>query len=241
MTASFWEKTFTSGDIYSVLSASINKNLESQTIAEGGKASDVKIFTDLITPGNLEDLITRNVNNVLQYVNGKTSEFIVYVPVNKIPESLLSKNINTVKTEMSLPELLKEFNVPGISANQIQSISQTGTGSWILYILTSLILVLLFCLLFISEGFGKRLVAPGIALVISGVLALIIAGAGTIIRINWARDLAGSSNMGDSIIGIVAPPVIQGLLSIWLLFGSAAIVLGFILFFVKKPRYNKSK
>lgn len=241
LTPSFWDKTFSSGDTYSKLSESINKNLESQTIAEGGRASDVKILTDLITPENVKDAISRNINNVLQYANGKTKELTVYIPVNKIPETLLSKNLNKVKTEMSLTALLKEFNVSGISASQIQLISRVGSVSWLVFITTSLLMVLLFYLLYISVGFGKRLVAPGMALIISGIVALFVVGAGTVIQINWAKDLAGSPNMGDSIIRMVVPPIIQSVLRVWLYSAVVVLILGFALVFVKKSEYNKLK
>jgi hypothetical protein len=52
--------------------------------------------------------------------------------------------------------------------------------------------------------------------------------------------LASSANLGDSIIGIMAPPVIQGVLSVWSFFAIVMIILGVILMFLKKPYYNKS-
>ena len=235
LTPSFWDKSFSSESTYSKLSVSINKNLESQTIAEGGTKGDVRILTDLITPENIKDTISKNINNLLLYANGKANDLNVYIPVNKIPESLLSNNFNKVQTEMSLTELLKDFNVQGISASQIQLISRAGYISWLGFIISSILVVLLLGLLYIFVGVGKRLVAPGMVLVISGITALLVTGAGTIIRINWTKDLAGSPNMGDSIIGIVAPPIVQGLLNVWLYFAAASLILGFALFFVKKP------
>ncbi|MCX6704519.1 MAG: hypothetical protein NTZ07_03700, partial [Candidatus Woesebacteria bacterium] len=94
-------------------------------------------------------------------------------------------------------------------------------------------------LLYLLIDFGKRLSAPGITLILDGIVALLATLSGTIIQINWTKDLAGRSNMGDAIIGIVAPPVIQRILSVWFLFGAAAIILGVMLFFIKKPYTNK--
>jgi len=235
LTPSFWDKTFSSGNTFFALSASINKNLEAQTIDEGGRAGDVEILTDLITPENLEDTVSKNIDNVLRYANGKADDLIVYIPVNKIPQSLLSVGFSKIRTEMSLTALLKEFNMQGISSSQIQLVSKVGFVSWMLFVTASLLIVLLLFLLYISAGSGKRLVAPGMALVISGVLALTAAGAGTVMRINMAKDLPVSPVMGDSIIGIVAPPIIQALLTLWVYIAASAVILGLLLFFVKKP------
>ena len=240
LASSFWENTFEMGDVYSKLSISINKNLESQTIAEGGKASDVKILTDLITPENLKDTIGKNINNILLYANGEVNEITVYVPVNKIPKSLLSVNFGKVTEQMSLTELLKEFNISGVSPAQIQMISRVGNGAWFLLILAILVSALLLLLLYLLVDFGKRLTAPGVALILVGVIASLATLSGTIIQTNWTKDFSVSRNMGDAIIGIVVPPVIQNVLRTWLLLASAAIVLGIVLLFLKKPYINKS-
>ena len=235
LTPSFWDKTFSSGDTFSALSTSINKNLETQTIAEGGRASDVEIFTGLITSENLKETFSKNINNVLRYANGKADDLIVYIPVNKIPQSLLSIGFSKIKTEMSLTALLTEFNMPGVSASQIQLVSKVGLFSWLAFIITSSLIFILLFLLYISVSSGKRLVAPGIALIISGTIALLAVGAGTVMRINMEKDFAERINLGDSITGIISPPIIQAVLSLWLYFAATAIILGFVLFFVKKP------
>ena len=142
--------------------------------------------------------------------------------------------------QMNLTDLLKKFNISGISPAQIQMISRIGLWTWSFLIIITLLLLLLQYLLYLCVSPGKRLIALGVTLIISGIMALLVTGAGTIIRINWTKDLAGSDILGDSLIGIIAPPVIQSILIEWLSFGIAAIILGIILFFVKKP-YNKKK
>lgn len=220
LTPSFWEKTFNSEDTYSKLSLAISKNLESRTVAEGGKASDIKILTDLVTPEYLKDTISKNISSILQYANGKANE--------KITE------------QINLTELLKEFNVTGISESQIQMVSRVGIGSWLFLVIMCLLSFLVLYLLYLLTNSGKRLVAPGVALVISGVIALLVTGAGTIIRINWTKDLINTSNLGNSLIGIIAPPIILRILTVWLSCAAVAIILGVVLFFIKKP-YNKIK
>jgi hypothetical protein len=143
---------------------------------------------------------------------------------------------------MSLTDFLKEFNISGISASQIQSVSRLGLGSWIFLVSTVLLMFLLLYLLYLLVKGGKRLIAPGLALVISGTTAFLIRGVIVVIEADWVKALTISANTGNLFIGIIVPPVIQGVLKIWLSFAAGVIVLGVILFFIKKPLYNsKSK
>jgi hypothetical protein len=242
LTPSYWEGIFSLSGTYSELSSAVNKNLVFQTVAQGGSASDVKILTDLLSPENLKDVINTNIINVLQYANGKAKEITVYLPVEKIPATLISGSFTNISERMSLTDFLKEFNISGISASQIQSVSRLGLGSWIFLVSTVLLMFLLLYLLYLLVKGGKRLIAPGLALVISGTTAFLIRGVIVVIEADWVKALTISANTGNLFIGIIVPPVIQGVLKIWLSFAAGAIVLGVILFFIKKPLYNsKSK
>ena len=235
MAPSFWEKTFDTNNTYSKLSNAINKNLEFRAVAEGGKPGDVKIITDIVSPGNLKDTIDKNINNVLLYANGKSKEIIVYIPVNKIPRELLLNNFGGVTENMKLSDVIKEFNVNGITGAQILMISRIGIAAWIFLLTTSFLIILILYFLYLLVDSGKRLITPGMALILSGLAAYLINISGIIIQTNWIKDLAGASNLGDSLIGIITPPIIQGILKVWSTFALTAVVAGFILFFIKKP------
>jgi hypothetical protein len=242
LTPLYWEDIFSLSGTYSELSSSVSKSLVSQTVAQGGSAGDVKILTDLLSPENLKDVINTNIINVLQYANGKAKEITVYLPIEKIPVTLVPGNFTNISERMSLTDFLKEFNISGISASQIQSVSRLGLGSWIFLTSTVLVMFLLLYLLYLLVKSGKHLVAPGLALVISGITAFLIRGIIVVIENDWVKALVTSANTGNLLIGIIVPPVIQGVLKIWSSFAAGAIVLGVILFFIKKPLYNsKSK
>jgi uncharacterized protein YpmB len=238
----FWERTFDSQNVYSKISNAINKNLESRAVAEGGKPGDVKIITDIISPENLKDTINKNIYNVLLFANGKSKEIIVYIPVNKIPKELLLNNFGGVTENMKLSDVIKEFNVNGITDAQILMISRVGITAWIFLLTTSFLIILILYFLYLLVDSGKRLITPGMALILSGLAAYLINISGTAIRNNWTIDLSRTSNLGDLLIGIITPPIIQGILKMWSTFALTAVVAGFILFFIKKPGYiRKSK
>lgn len=238
---SFWEKTFDINNTYSKLSISISKNLESQAEAEGGRAGDVKIFTDLASPENLKDAIDKNIYNILQYANGKSKEIIVYVPVNKIPRELLLNNFGGVTENMKLSDVLKEFNVSGITDAQILMISRTGTAAWIFLLATAFLIVLILYFLYLLVDSGKRLVTLGVPLILAGGIVSLASLLGAVIRVNWVKDMVDNPNLANSLIGTAVTPLFQGVLTVWTLFATVFIVIGFVLFFIKKPYNTTSK
>jgi hypothetical protein len=235
LSPSFWQTNFNSTNTYSRLSLAISRNLESQTVAEGGKASDVKPLTDLASSENIKDFVGKNINNVLSYANGKSRELLVYVPISKIPKSLLSKNFSGLKEQMQLSELVKEFNVEGISLTQIQSVSRFGFIAWITFIITLLFLALLFYCMYLLIDPGKQLVVQGLAFILSGTAIYLFSCIGNAAQMGLANDLSNSSSLGNSIVRIIVPSVIQGFLSVWTLSAVLAIIFGIILLFFKKP------
>jgi hypothetical protein len=235
----FWENAFKSKNTYSNLSAVVSKSLRSQVIAEGGREGDVKILTDLISPDNLKDVINKNIFNILEFANGKVTEMVIYVPVNKIPKSLLPKSLGKITEQMSLTDLLQEFNVQGVDATQIQMFHSTGLMVSVFLVITTFLLSLLLFLLYVLTNPEKRLIAHGVSFIISGVIISIITALGTVIRINWTKDLAGSSNLGNALIGVITPPIMEGVIGLWQTLAIISIISGIVLLFLKKPLGRK--
>lgn len=236
----FWDNAFSGDNTYSKLSASISKNLTTQTLKEGGTAGDVKVLTDVLSTANLEDFLKKNISNFLSFANGKAKEAIVYIPISKVPKSLISPMIGSVSEQMKLTDLLADFNIH-VTAAQIQMISSFGLGSWIIFYVIAVIAALLVFLIYLATDRGKHFITLGLTALVSGIISLVVFGASEIIRINWAKDLAGSLNLGDSLIGIIAPPIIGGLSRVWLWGGLLLLLIGITLFFIRKPAYNKPK
>lgn len=233
LSPSFWENTFTSGNTYSQLSISLKNDLELRTVQAGGKRSDIKALTDLVSPEILKDLINGNIRNILLYANGKSKEIIVYLPLNKLPTGIVPVSFRKFTENMRLADFMEEFNISGISDAQIRIIGRTGAYSWVVLATSIFLAALIFYLLWLCTEVGKRLIAHGVALIISGTLTWILSGAGNVV----GRNLTTNS----SIIKIIVPTIIGGVIKVWMIIGVGTVILGIILFFVKKGYYNKTE
>ncbi len=235
----FWENSFDKHNVYNDLSAVVKKTVEAQITHDGGRVSDAKVLTDIITPGNLRDFITKNLVNVLGYVDGLYPKLNFYIPVSKIPKGLLPKNIAYQSEEVPVSTLLTEFNVNFISASQIQSFSLFGKVLTYLVILIFALVGLFLLLLFILVDAGKRFTAPAAAFLITGILMLGLCQAGSQAVSALSLNLLQKTVTAEVIVGTIIPPLIQDIVRIWLFIGIILAAVGIILFFLKKPLYNK--
>lgn len=239
--ARFWQRTFEIHDTYSKLSTVLKNQVEDQIVSEGGRKSDVTILTDLITPANVKDFLDRNIVNLLSYANGKAAELIVYVPVSKIPRSLIPSNFAGISEQMPLTTLLSKFNIMGIGPGQIQYISLFGRGINYFLILDWALAVLFLFLLFVLVERGKRFIAPGITLLLSGLLTVSLYGVVITTNANIAKDSIQIKSIAESLFSAITIPVFQEISKTWLIAGIVLIVVGLGLFFFKKPIYNRGK
>lgn len=207
----FWQETFDTHNVYMSLSIALKDLVEEKTINEGGSRGDVKILTNLITSENLKDFIDINLENILNYVNGKSDKIIVYLPIAKIPYGLLPKNLG-IKEKMPLNDALKKLNIVGFHENQIKQIPLIGRSM-------TYILIIDLALLFIIIIF---LYQPGIALILSGVITLMLV------------FLGNSIKFSNQLVLAFVPYILQNILNLWMWIGIVVTILGLALLFVKK-------
>lgn len=227
----FWQKTLESQGIYPKVAAILKSDIETQIAKEGGSKSDIKVITDLITPENVGDFVSKNLEHILNYANAKARTLMVYIPIDKIPKGLIPKNIAGISEEMPLLTLLAKFNFKDITQDQIQWISIVGKTNDYLFILSISLCFITLVFLFLLVGQGKRLIGPGIAFLVSGLIALGLAFVSS-------RPHVGEGDIVNNLIGVLAPPILAQISRIWMLAGIGAVVMGVILFLVKRPQYN---
>ncbi len=230
----FWSTAFEKHDIYSSLSGVIKNSVTTQVGKEGGKGSDVEVLTDLITPENTKDVVNNNLSNLIDFLNGKAKEIIVYVPINKAPKGLLPKNIAELNNEMTLTQLGEKFNIAGLNDLPLNNLNRAGDTILYIFAGSTAALIFLLIMLVVSTKAGLRFWAPGMAFILSGIGTLLLTRVGT----NLASSLgnfAGRADLNSVIVATIAPPLLTELIKIWAYGGVALAVVGLILFFIKKP------
>jgi len=225
LNSSFWERSFTKNNLYPNLAAYLKNNTENQIVKEGGKKSDAQVLTNLITPANVKDLLDKNISNFISYANGKVGDFFVYVPIGKIPKSLIPKELTGIPEQITLAQLFSKLNVKNVSLAQIKYISIIGKSVNYFLILDLSLLLLTFILLIVLVQKGKRLIAPGIALILAGIGELLIL-------------LLEGVPFSNPELGGMIMPILKDTLVVTKWSGIGAIFLGIILIFIKKGSIN---
>ena len=237
----FWQNTFEKHSVYQNLAVVSKNSFDSQVAKEGGNKNDVKILTDLITPENAKDTIDNNLRNFLSFANGKSSQLNVYLPVDKVPKNLLPKNITGDKTIMPVTDLLTKFNFQNSQNLPLEELSHVGTTVYYLFIATAFLFLLVITLLILLVDKGSGFVGLGIAFIVSGGLTFLLSNVAAGLNTVLIRDLTASTSIVAVVAGTMFPPVITEILPTWKILGIVLFFLGFVLFFIKKPSYNKSK
>lgn len=232
----FWESALEKNNTYASLTTVLKKSIEEKTVKGGGSLSEIKLITDLATRENVGDFINRNLENVLNYANGKAGDLLVYIPISRTPKGFLPATFANLPEMMSLTALLTKLNVVGFTPEQIQYISLLGIGTTYLLILDLALAVIFLIFLLLLVKKGSRFIAPGLAFIFTGLIVVGVSVAGMAIKTQMVKDLVLRSSAAEVILWTVAPPVMSEILRVWIIAGIAAILAGIILFFVKRPQ-----
>lgn len=237
----FWQGTFRKYDVYQNLAVVSKDSFESQIAKEGGNKNDIKILTDLISEENAKDIVDRNLWNLLSFANGKSSQINIYLPVDKVPKSLLPKNISSMKSEMSLPDLLTKFNFRDWQNLPWQELSYLGKTINYFFVGTISLLFLILILLILLVKKGSRFTGLGIAFVLSGGFSFLLVNIASNISKVLSSGLTSKSSIASVIAGIVIPPVVTEVIYLWQILATVLFAVGAVLFFIKKPGYNNPR
>jgi hypothetical protein len=237
----FWQSTFQKNDVYQNLAVVSKDSFESQIAKEGGNKNDIKILTDLISKENAKDVVDRNIWNFLSFANGKSSQINIYLPVDKVPKSLLPKNISSMKPEISLSDLFTKFNFQNWQNLPWQELSYLGITTQYFFFGTVSLLSLIMILLILLTEKGSRFIGLGIAFVLSGSFTFLLVNISASISKAISGGLTNKSSIASVIAGVIIPPVVTEVIYLWQILATVLFAIGAALFFIKKPRYNNPK
>ncbi|OGM55736.1 hypothetical protein A3F62_04615 [Candidatus Woesebacteria bacterium RIFCSPHIGHO2_12_FULL_44_11] len=191
------------------------------------KKGEMATLSVIVTPENLQDLVDRNLQNLINFMNARNERLLVYLPVSKLPRGILPKNFTLQTEEMGLEELLNIL--PGAQATPLgyQYLRHTGlTATATLVISFGLLGLSFFGLYRLTEG-GHKLTLPGITLIVSAVITGLIVA---------AKDLVMQGREPAQILlGTLAPPLLTQIARLWGAIAVATGILGIGLLFVTKP------
>jgi hypothetical protein len=240
LSAGFWINTFEKANVYSQISTSVSDRLADKVVAGGGKISDITALSNLISPYNIKVFFEKNVKSILLFANGKSSEIIVFTPLptKNIPVGTKTDEFSKFSEKMTLDDFLKNLNITGVTKEDFQIISKFGVWSWILIGTSFALLLLVLVLTYALIDAGRHLTAMGIEFALSGILILSSYFLAGFIGKYLTENFVKSANIGTSLAAIAAPPVIANVAQVWVWFALSSILLGVLLFFVKKPAKN---
>jgi hypothetical protein len=238
--SNFWKTTFRSNNTYSALVTIIQSDVVSQVVAQGGKKSDVKILTDLVTEDNLKNFIDKNIDNSLNFANGKTQEMLVYIPFGRVPKSLLPLSLSKINEEIRIQDLLTKMNITSVNNSQIQKIHSLGLIVNIILVFSIAILAVAIFFFYKLTESGKRFSTPGTALLLSGILIFVLSKLLGVMNTTLKFGISQGMNPTRLVVATIASPVITEVSKIWLIESAILTGFGIILFFIRK-QYTKSE
>ena len=193
-------------------------------------------FSSFFTSTNLQSFTEKNIVNVLDFVNAKTDNLLIYFPLDQIPREF-REELNITSDQISVNKLISTFGRESTPAGEELFIQLRTLGN---YLTISLVVAAVFVfihlfLLYKIELPGKRLVALGVSLIASGLVALLFALFLNIQTTNIAADLTTpDKELIQIILGTLAPPLVSNMIKLWTYFAIGAIVAGIACFFVKR-------
>ena len=225
----FWQTTLEKNNVYADLTINIKSSFDNQIVKEGGNKNDIKVITDLITTENTKDTMNKNIKNVLDFVNGKTQQINIYLPLDKIPKDLIPEST------------LTKFNFEDYQNLHLENISKLGEESSYILVGSSALSLLILILLFVLTKEGERLIGMGLALIFSGGFTMLLVKVGGILSVELINRRVVSTSITSVILETISPPVIHEIILKWQAIGIVLVIVGIGLFFVKKPKYNVVK
>lgn len=230
----FWETTYEKYDVYSGLTNILKKSIINQTISDGGRSTDVSSLTDLLTNSNIKVFFNKNLENILGYINGNTRQLLVYIPIDLVPSGLLPAKLSNLSQTMTINSFIEKLNIQQSVQNQINSLY--NTGKWANYVLIGdiiLLLIIIFAFYILVEK-GSRMIIPGLAFILSGLLVIVIYYLSHLIVGQVISTLLNASP-AEALVGTLAPSIILSISRMWFLGGVILLIFGVIVMFLKKP------
>ncbi len=233
LNSNFWIDAFEKNGTYQKIESVVPKIIDFQSKEDGEMKLDKKITEKLLTRDNLKEFIETNIKNTLSYANGKSDDWIVFIPSQKLPKGLLPNFLND-RNEVSMDTLTSFINRGGGNdINFTSQISLLGRYSTLSLFIWSLVVLSILFVLYVTRG-------ASIALIISGAFTLLLTGTINIARVTIENELVtNGQEPAQRLLGIFAPPIITPMIILWTYIAILAILLGIVLGYLQRNKKLK--
>ena len=205
--------------------------------------AEIESIISPILVNNIQDFSEKNIVRIIDYVNGKTKELIIYLPIQKwglakevidqLPNYLKSENINIQNLATDHPEL--NINVP-----QLQGFYNLGKKLKNYWLISLALVILLLFLNLIIVGPKNKFIKTGKVITLSGVITLFFAWVIRIASNTFGQNIAARSEAADILAGTIMSTLLTNVFILWLILAIVLIITGLALFNIK-PRTSDSK
>lgn len=232
----FYIGSFEKHSVYQQTSDNLKNLIVESYGQEAVSSKQIKTYTDLLTPDTLKLFIEKNIQNIFNFLNYQTPELTVYIPIDKIPATLLPPNFVLKQDSVPLSTFMGYFGRPGATIDPIflQRARLVMTGSFVLWVVSLLLVigVLIFQAKLTEKD--KRYVSPAVTLIIAGVVSLIAIVIINLLKSTVAEEWAMSVEPSQILFGPIVFSLVSSILTLWTYMTIAAIFLGGAFLFFKK-------
>jgi hypothetical protein len=207
-------------------------NLENLTTGQRAIIEkEMDVLLNPITKENIQEFSEANINNILNFVNGKSERLIIYLPLKKwgipsaqstqLPEYLTNENLDLI-------ELIDQGNL-NMSKTTISSIKNSGVKIRIWWLISIISLSLTLFLHYVLGGKDKKLESTLSFMFYGGIITLFGAWILNVVARTVGEGLEAKRKAMEIFIGTIVPAILSETIKLWLIFGIATMLLTYFI------------
>lgn len=225
LNTNFWLKAYDS-KFYEDFSRVMTSNFKN----EGVPQEEIDQFNAFLN----QDIGDKNIERFIDYLNGKSGELFLYLPLDKLKNGILPARFISPEGAVSAKRLIMGSGRK--NPNFFDQLSQLEFFNSVVWFILATLLFLIILYFYKINRNKKRLISLGLVFSLSFFVSLVLASTMEIIRINWIRD---PFSKGEPVlIRVIAPPLMYGIVRFWFVLAGLLAFLALLCFWKKKNKIN---
>lgn len=237
MDTNFWIGTFNESRVYEKVGPTLAKEAQKSFLEAGVNKAEAAVVSAFFSTTSLQSFTEKNIVLILDYVNARSNNLVVYFPVKQVPKDI-RESLGLTSDQIEVKKLISTFGSQGSPFGDEIFIQLRTLGSYmtISFVVSLISLIIHLPMLYKLETPEKRLVTIGSSFVLSGILTLVLIVYANVQLGNVAKDLTLPGKEGGQIIlGTLIPPLTLSISKLWAILSVVTIIIGVLIFLIKKP------